>query len=98
MTSDEQYLKWLIRYAVRRGYKNMILRRIYKASNLKYIVSCGYYQVVFDVFFSQALWGNKDHYGGRFEGYSFPEWKWQMRKMATCGDPLEYIKTTIRRP
>ncbi len=92
MREDIRFLRRLILMAVQGGYKNLGLHTIYRKIDMAYIVRNEYYQLVFDVDFMAALWGDKDHYLGKIQGYSCPKWKYKLRRMVCVHDPLAFLK------
>lgn len=96
MMSDDRFLKWLIRRAVRRGYAHPGLHKMYKSIDRRSTYTNSCYQILFDVDFARAIWGEKDHYNGSIKGYCCPEWHFRQRKMVTHSDPIQYLKQTYR--
>lgn len=90
MQEDIQFLKRLLQHAKDKGYTNAALIHIKIDKN--YIITNQYYQLVFDIDFARAIWGEQDHFNNKINDYCLPEWKICQWKLVTCKDPLEHLK------
>lgn len=90
LNEDVIFLKRLLKKAIEKGYSNAALIDI--KIDKQYIITNAYFQLIFDIDFAKALWGEKDVFNGEISNYCLPYWKRKQWKLISVKDPIAYLR------